>query len=87
LNIIEYGGFIMGKTITLRVEDNIYDTLKRAADGDRRTISNFIEYATINYIFNNNIVDDSEMNELVAFKKDIKAGIEDIKMGRYKIIG
>ena len=41
----------MGKTITLRVEDNIYDTLKRAADGDRRTISNFIEYATINYIF------------------------------------
>ncbi|MDR0685630.1 MAG: CopG family transcriptional regulator [Spirochaetaceae bacterium] len=77
----------MGKTITLRVEDNIYDTLKRAADGDRRTISNFIEYATINYIFNNNIVDDSEMNELVAFKKDIKAGIEDIKMGRYKIIG
>ena len=77
----------MGKTITLRVEDNIYDTLKRAADGDRRTISNFIEYATINYIFNNNIVDDSEMNELVAFEKDIKAGIEDIKMGRYKIIG
>jgi hypothetical protein len=69
------------------VEDNIYDTLKRAADGDRRTISNFIEYATINYIFNNNIVEDSEMNELVAFEKDIKAGIEDIKMGRYKIIG
>jgi uncharacterized protein (DUF1778 family) len=77
----------MGKTITLRVEDNIYDTLKRAADGDRRTISNFIEYAAINYIFNNNIVDDSEMNELVAFEKDIKAGIKDIKMGRYKIIG
>jgi predicted transcriptional regulator len=87
LNIIECGGFIMGKTITLRVEDNIYDTLKRAADGDRRTISNFIEYAAINYIFNNNIVDDSEMNELVTFEKDIKAGIEDVKKGRYKIIG
>jgi hypothetical protein len=53
----------------------------------RRTISNFIEYATINYIFNNNIVDDSEMNELVAFEKGIQAGMEDIKMGRYKIIG
>jgi predicted transcriptional regulator len=78
---------MMGKTITFRVEDNIYDTLKRAADGERRTISNFIEYATINYIFNNNIVEDSEMNELVVFEKDIKAGIEDIKMGRYKIIG
>jgi uncharacterized protein (DUF1778 family) len=77
----------MGKTITLRVDDNIYNTLKRAADGDRRTISNFIEYATINYIFNNNVVDDNEMNEIMVFEKDIKKGMEDIKKRRYKIIG
>ncbi|MDR1149641.1 MAG: CopG family transcriptional regulator [Spirochaetaceae bacterium] len=77
----------MGKTITLRVDDNIYNTLKRAADGDRRTISNFIEYAAINYIFNNNIVDDNEMEEIMVFEKDIKKGMEDIKKGRYKIIG
>ena len=77
----------MAKTITLRVDDNIYNTLKRAADGDRRTISNYIEYATMNYIFNNNIVDDIEMNETMIFKKDIKKGIEDINKGRYKIIG
>jgi uncharacterized protein (DUF1778 family) len=77
----------MGKTITLRVEDNIYNTLKRAADGDRRTISNFIENAAINYILNNNVVDDDEMKELMFFEKDIKKGLEDIKKGRYKIIG
>jgi predicted transcriptional regulator len=77
----------MGKTITLRVDDNTYNTLKRAADGDRRTISNFIEYATVNYIFNNNVVDDNEMEEIAAFGKDIKKGMEDIKKGRYKIIG
>jgi len=77
----------MAKTITLRVDDNIYNTLKRAADGDRRTISNYIEYATMNYIFNNNIVDDIEMNETMIFEKDIKKGIEDINKGRYKIIG
>jgi uncharacterized protein (DUF1778 family) len=77
----------MGKTITLRVEDNIYNTLKRAADGDRRTISNFMEYAAINYILNNNVVDDDEMKELMFFEKDIKKGLEDIKKGRYKIIG
>jgi len=77
----------MAKTITLRVDDNIYNTLKRAADGDRRTISNYIEYATINYIFNNNIVDDIEMNEILFFEKDLKNGIDDIKNGRYKIIG
>lgn len=77
----------MAKTITLRVEDNVYNTLKRAADGDRRTISNYVEYATINYIFNNNIVDDNEMEEIMVFKKDMDNGLDDIEKGRYKIIG
>ena len=77
----------MAKTITLRVDDSIYKTLKRAADGDRRTISNFIEYATLNYIFNNNFVDDSEMNEIMQHKKDLKKGLSDIEKGRFKIIG
>ncbi len=77
----------MAKTITLRVDDSIYNTLKRAADGDRRTMSNFIENATINYIFNNNIVDDDEMNEILTFEKDLKTGLNDIKRGRYKIVG
>ena len=77
----------MAKTITLRVEDNVYNTLKRAADGDRRTISNFIEYASINYILNNNFVDDSEMTEILKNENDLKKGLSDIKKGRYKIIG
>ncbi|MFP3090422.1 CopG family transcriptional regulator [Treponema sp. TIM-1] len=80
----------MAKTITLRVDDNIYNTLKRAADGDRRTISNFIEYAAINYIFNNNVAvavaADDEMNEVMFFEKDMKKGLEDIRKGRYKIM-
>jgi len=77
----------MAKTITLRVDDSIYNTLKRAADGDRRTMSNFIENATINYIFNNNVIDDDEMNEILTFEKDLKTGLNDIKRGRYKIVG
>ena len=77
----------MAKTITLRIEDNVYNILKRAADGDRRTISNYVEYATINYIFNNNIVDDNEMKEIMFFEKDMDNGLDDIENGRYKIIG
>jgi len=76
----------MAKTITLRIDDGTYDILKRAADGDRRTISNFIEYAAINYILSNNIVDDAEMNEILLFEKDLKKGLNDIKNGRYKIV-
>ena len=77
----------MPKTITLRVNDSTYDTLKRAAEGDRRTISNFIENAAINYIFANNTVDDNEMNEIMHFEKELQKGMDDINKGRYKIIG
>jgi uncharacterized protein (DUF1778 family) len=77
----------MAKTITLRVEDSIYNTLERAVDGDRRTMSNFIEHAAINYIFNSNIVDDNEMNEILCFENDLKKGLNDIKRGRYTIVG
>jgi len=77
----------MAKTITLRVDDNTYNTLKKAANGDRRTISNYIEFAAINYIFSNNIVDDTEMNEILSFEKDLKSGLDDVKKGRYKIVG
>ena len=77
----------MPKTITLRIEDSVYNMLKRAAEGDRRTISNFMEYAAINYVLNNNIVDDDEFKEAMAFEKNIKKGLADVKNGRYKIIG
>ena len=77
----------MAKTVTLQIDDNVYNTLKRAADGDRRTLSNYIEYATINYIFNSNVVEDNEMTEIMFFQKDMNKGLEDIKKGRYKIIG
>jgi uncharacterized protein (DUF1778 family) len=77
----------MGKTITLRINDNIYNTLKRAADGDRRTLSNFMEYAALHYVFTNNTVDDDEMNEILLSENNLKKGLDDIKKGRYKIIG
>jgi hypothetical protein len=78
---------MMAKTITVRVDDNIYNIFKKAADGDKRTISNFVEYATINYIFNDNIVDDVEMDEILSFEKDLKKGLSDIRQGHYTIIG
>ena len=77
----------MGKTVTLRINDSIYNTLKRAADGERRTISNFIEYAALNYIFTNNTVDDDEMNEILLSENSLKKGLDDINEGRYKIVG
>lgn len=77
----------MAKTITVRIDDTVYDMFKKAADGQKRTISNYIEYATINYIVSETIVDDSEMSEILTNEKDLKKGLSDISAGRYTIIG
>ena len=61
LNIIE-AEENMAKTITVRVDDNIYSIFKRAAEGQKRTISNYIEYATLNYTVNESFVDDEEID-------------------------
>ena len=77
----------MPKTITVRVEEDVYNLLKKAAEGQKRTISNYIEYATINYTINETIVDDIEMQDIMGFSKEIKKGLADISAGRYAIVG
>lgn len=77
----------MPKTITVRLDDATYNIFKQAAEGQKRTISNYFEYATLNYTVNETFVGDSEMEEILTFKKNIEKGLSDIKAGRYKIIG
>jgi predicted transcriptional regulator len=77
----------MAKTITLRLDDNVYEMFKRAAEGQKRSISNYLEYATLNFTVNETVVDDIEMEEILSFEKDIKKGMSDISAGRYKVIG
>ena len=76
----------MARTITVRIDDSTYDIFKLAADGQKRTISNYLEYAMLNYTMNATIVDDIEMNEILKSEEDIKKGLSDISAGRYRII-
>jgi predicted transcriptional regulator len=77
----------MAKTITVRVDDNVYEILKKAAAGQKRTISNYMEYASLNFTVNESIVDDDEMNEILLSAEDVKRGLNDIAAGRYSVIG
>lgn len=86
MNTIEDVRCEMAKTITVRIDDSVYEIFKRAADGQKRTISNYLEYATLNYTMNESIVDDLEMEEILGFEKDIKKGLSDVSAGRYRII-
>ncbi|HED06555.1 MAG TPA: CopG family transcriptional regulator [Ignavibacteria bacterium] len=79
----------MTKTVTLRIDEEVYKIIKFAAQGDKRTISNFIEYATMNYLSSNSYVSDNEMDEIVNddnLKKGLKKGLQDIKKGKYIVV-
>jgi hypothetical protein len=80
----------MAKTITVRVDEVTYNKIKTAADSERRTISNFIENATLAYVENSSFVTDEEMQDIIENKElqnNLKQSIEDIKEGKYRIVG
>ena len=77
------------KTVTMRVDDSIYDMIKLAAEGQKRNLSNFIEFATLQYLTSSQFVDTQEMNEISSDKelvKNLMNGLEDFKNGDYKIV-
>ncbi|MBD3799562.1 CopG family transcriptional regulator [Sulfuricurvum sp.] len=77
------------KTITIRVDDSVYQMISRAALGERRNISNFIEYATLQYLSSSQYVDNAEMAEIIADKElvqNLRRGLEEAKNGDYTIV-
>jgi uncharacterized protein (DUF1778 family) len=79
----------MGKTITIRIDDETYKKIKSAAESEKRTISNFMEYATIAYLENSNFISDEEMVQIAEdheLMNRLQQSIQDIKRGDYRII-
>jgi uncharacterized protein (DUF1778 family) len=77
------------KTLTVRVDDDTYILLKKAADGEKRTVSNFIEYAALRYLSSELFVSDEEMEEISQDKElvqSLKRGVKEAKQGKYKIV-
>ena len=77
------------KTVTIRVDDSIYDMIKLASEGQKRNLSNFIEFATLQYLTSSQFVDAEEMNEISSDKElveNLMNGLEDFKNGDYKIV-
>ena len=77
------------KTVTMRVDDSIYDMIKLAAEGQRRNLSNFIEFATMQYLTSSQFVEKDEMTEILEDKElveNLMNGLEDFKKGEYTIV-
>jgi uncharacterized protein (DUF1778 family) len=77
------------KTVTMRVDDSVYDMIKLAAEGQKRNLSNFIEFATIQYLTSSQFVENDEMAEIMNDKelvKNLMDGLNDFKNGDYTIV-
>ncbi len=77
------------KTVTMRVDDSVYQMIKLAAEGQKRNISNFIEYATTQYLTSSQYIDNSEMNEILKddiLVKNLKDGFENVENGDYTVV-
>jgi len=79
----------MSKTVTVRLDDDVYQTIKSAAEAEKRTISNLVEFATVSYLESNSFVSDEEMQEVLENKdliRNLQDALKDVERGNYRIV-
>lgn len=80
----------MSRTITLRLKDSVYNLLRRLAEQDNRTLSNFIETSTLRYIAEHEYTDEYEMAEIrdnEELNRSLKRGMKDAKLKKGRVVG
>jgi predicted transcriptional regulator len=79
----------MSKTVTLRLDDELYQKFKALAKVDNRPISNFIETAALRFIEERELADEFEMKDFrenVDLNRSLKRGLRDAKEGRGRFV-
>jgi predicted transcriptional regulator len=77
------------KTVTMRVDDATYQVIKTAADGEKRNLSNFIEYAILQYLSSTRYVEADEMDGIMRdgdLVKNLRSGLEDTGKGDFTLV-
>jgi hypothetical protein len=76
----------MAKTVTLRLEEEVYKVFAQAAKAENRPL---IETAALSRIREQQFVDDAEMSEIMANEnllKRLKKGARDAAMGKGRFV-
>ena len=77
------------KTVTMRVDDSTWRMISAAADGQKRTISSFLEFAVLQYLSSAQYVDNVEMRAILKDKelvRSLKEGLKEFKNGEYSLV-
>lgn len=75
----------MAKIITMRIDETILDKFSQFAKIENRSLSNFIETATLKYINDIEYADDFEMKDILNDRElisSLKKGSKDAKLMR-----
>lgn len=79
----------MSKTVTLRLDDEVYKKFRGLAEHDNRPLSNFIETAALRFIEEHEYIDEFEMAEIrdnSGLNRSIKSGLRDAKAKRGRFV-
>ena len=79
----------MTKTVTLRLDDEVYSAFLEAARAEKRSMSNLIETAALTKIREEQFADDSELTEIVSNKellKRIKKGSREARLRKGRFV-
>ena len=71
----------MSKTVTLRLNEKIYDMFRYLAESENRPLSNFIETSVLRFIEHNQFVDEYEMAEIRSnqeLNRSLKRAFKDV---------
>ncbi len=80
----------MPKTLTIRVDEETYDTFVRRAKAENRSVANFIENAVKTHIHDHDFVDDVEMAEILANERlveRLRRGSQQAKRRKGALVG
>lgn len=72
----------MPKTVTLRLDEPVYQLFKEVAERENRPISNFIETAVMRFVREHESVDEFEMAEIrgnIELNRSLKRGYQDAR--------
>jgi len=79
----------VSKTVTIRLDDDVYEELREAAAAERRPLSNLIETAALARVREQQFVDDAEMAVIRSDERlleRLKAGSADAKARRGQFV-
>lgn len=80
----------MAKTVTLRIDDKVYNLFARCAEAERRSLSSYIELAARAYSQEAAFVDDLEMEEILSSRSllhRLRQGSREAKLGKGRLVG